>query len=36
MRASILSGENYGVRVAEDADLSPSTVVEYRHGDPLR
>jgi hypothetical protein len=36
MRASILSGENYGVGVAEEAVLIPSTDVEDRHADPRR
>jgi hypothetical protein len=36
MRASILSGENYGVGVAEDAVLSASTDVENCYAHPLR
>jgi len=36
MRASILSGENYGVGVAEDAVIIASTDAEDRHADPLR
>ena len=36
MRASILSGENYGVGVAEDAVLVSSTDVEDRRADLLR
>jgi len=36
MRASILSGENNGVRVAEDAALRVTTRVDDRHVDLLR
>ena len=36
MRASILSGENYGFGVAEDAVLVASTDVENRHVHPIR
>jgi len=36
MRASILSGENYGVGVAEDAVRRTSTDVDDRHANLLR
>jgi hypothetical protein len=36
MRASILSGENYGVGLADAAVLVSSTDVEDRHADPRR
>jgi hypothetical protein len=36
MRASILSGENNGVGVDEDAALSATTRVDNRHADQLR